>query len=100
MTIIFVRYTKEEASILINYYKHKIVGEYLDDKKKFKISKLKMILLYKEKDFYFVEAYSYPLFSLYIYIADVASIVQRMGLPSPMEVLNHRLQVIQPVIFN
>lgn len=99
MKIIFVRYTKEEANYLINFYKHKIIGEYLDDKKKYKISKVKMVPLYKEKDFYFVEAHSYPLFSLNVYIADVSSVAQKLGLPSPKEVLNQQVQLNSPVSF-
>lgn len=99
MNIIFVRYTKEEANYLIKFYKSKIVGDYLDDKKKYKISKLKMVPLYKEKDFYFVEAHSYPLFSLNVYIKDISSVAKKLGLPSPKEVLNQQVHLKFPVSY-
>ena len=97
MKIINVRYTKEEAQYLIKFYNDKIIGQYLDETKKYKISVLKMIPLYFEKGYYFVEAHCYPLFSLNVYLSSVGSMAEKLGLPSPMEVLNKSVEIISTV---
>lgn len=84
---------------LINYYKHKILGEYLDEEKKYKITKIKMVPLSFDKGFYFVEAHCYPLFSLNVYLADVGSMAQKLGLPSPIDILKSRVQIVSPVSY-
>lgn len=94
MKIINVRYTKEEAQYLIKFYNNKIIGQYLDEHKKYKISVLKMVPLYFEKEYFFVEAHCYPLFSLNVYFGSVGSMAVKLGLPSPAEVLNKPVEII------
>lgn len=88
-----MKYSLEDAHYLIAFYNPKIIGQYLDNEKKYKIRKLKMIPLNFEKGFYFVQAHSYPFYSLNVYLMDINHIAAQLNLPSPQQILSNKISL-------